>query len=467
MLLWEIWWQAILPLREACSREVSFMWLATTIAGISTRGDLMGVTSIVRSLGLVDCCYGKLLDFYHSPAVMPDRLGRVWTKTVIKLFGENVYRFNGKPVLLGDGLKIAKSGRKMPGVKLLHQVSESNTKPEYIMGHSLQVVSLLACSAGSFFAVPLMGLIHEGVVFSNRDKRTLPGKFCDMLSSLDIGECYLVADAYYACRGIIRRLLEEGSHLVSRVRRNTVAYSQVQQKDGKRRGRPRLYGQKIILWKLFTNTALSWIEIESPVYDEQEVKIQLLAVDLVWKPVCRLVRFVLVKHPLRGSIILISTDLSMEPVEVVRLYGLRFKIEVSFKQALRTLGAYAYHFWMRNMKKIKRCSGNQHLHHETEKYRNDVRRKITAYHRHIMTGLIAQGVQQYLSCRHSNLVWSSFGSWLRTIRAGVAPSEFVVKTALRTALPNFIMDDRKPSSFTKFIRDKLDITRAEGLRLTG
>jgi hypothetical protein len=37
-------------------------------------------------------------------------------------------------VLVGDGIKIPKRGKKMPAVKLLHQQSESNTKPEYIMG---------------------------------------------------------------------------------------------------------------------------------------------------------------------------------------------------------------------------------------------------------------------------------------------------------------------------------------------
>ena len=33
------------------------------------------------------------------------------------------------------------------------------------------------------------------------------------------------------------------------------------------------------------------------------------------------------------------TDLSIEPLKVIELYGYRFKIEVGFKQALRTLGA--------------------------------------------------------------------------------------------------------------------------------
>jgi hypothetical protein len=69
----------------------------------------------------------------------------------------------------------------------------------------------------------------------------------------------------------------------------------------------------------------------------------------------------------------------MAPIEIIRLYGLRFKIELSFKQALRVLGVYAYHFWMRAMDKIARGSGTQYLHHKDDDYRQAVRRKIGAY----------------------------------------------------------------------------------------
>ena len=51
---------------------------------------------------------------------------------------------------------------------LLHQESGSNNKAEYIMGHSCQVVSLLAAAKKSCFAIPLVSRIHEGVVFSNK-----------------------------------------------------------------------------------------------------------------------------------------------------------------------------------------------------------------------------------------------------------------------------------------------------------
>jgi len=60
----------------------------------------------------------------------------------------------------------------MPGVKKLHQESDSNTKPEYIFGHSCQAVAVLTQALSSVFALPLACRIHEGTVFSNRDHRT-------------------------------------------------------------------------------------------------------------------------------------------------------------------------------------------------------------------------------------------------------------------------------------------------------
>jgi hypothetical protein len=41
------------------------------------------------------------------------------------------------------------------------------------------------------------------------------------------------------------------------------------------------------------------------------------------------------------------------------------------------------------------------------------------------------------------LVWDSFGSWLRTIRPGIPPSEFVVANALRQSLPDFLLGPAK------------------------
>ena len=146
-------------------------------------------------------------------------------------------------------------------------------------------------------------------------------------------------------------------------------------------------------------------------------------------------------------------------------HGLRFKIEVSFKQAIHVIGAYTYHFWMAAMTPIRRVSGNQYLHHKSEAYRQAVRRKLAAYHRHIQLGLIAQGLLQFLSATQPKLVWQSFGSWIRTIRPGLAPSEQVVALALRNTLPQFLATAATTSILVKFIRERLDLSRTEGTSL--
>jgi DDE superfamily endonuclease len=466
-MLWIEWWNLTCEVRSACARTRTFLWMSLCLAGMTVRKDLLGVTSIVRALGLEPACYDRLLDFFHSAALDPDKLTRAWRALVFRL-DPGILRVNGKPVLVGDGIKVAKAGRKMPGVKKLHPQSESNHKAEYIFGHSCQAVAVLTQALSSVFALPLACRIHEGTVFSNRDQRTLLDKMILLLDSLGLQQpFYFVADAYYASGQVVRGLLAHGNHLVTRVKSNSVAFFPATPPPPNRprpKGRPAKYGKKIKLATLLKDAARLQ-EAPSPVYGEKGVTLRFRTADLLWRPVGILVRFVAVLHPQRGAILLMSTDLTLPPLDVSRIYGLRFKIEVSFKQALHVIGAYHYHFWMAAMTPLRRVSGNQHLHRKSDDYRNAVRRKITAYHRHIQLGLIAQGLLQILSTTQPKMVWRSFGSWIRTVRPGLAPSEQVVAIALRNTLPEFLAAAAKTSILVKFIRDRLDLSRAEGTSL--
>jgi len=451
-------------LRSAFSRQQTFFWGVLVIMSFCVRQDLNGVTSFIRASWIAPQFYTCITGFFHSNGVNLDQLTCLWSSICLKIFSPYLVKFNGRYILLADGLKIPKEGKKMPGIKSHHQGSQNNSKPEYIMGHSFQAVSLLVKAADSFFAVPLASRIHEGFKLSNRDHRTLFNKLLFLLTGMELsGHYYFLADAYYSCKPMIKGLLKNGNHIISRMKSNAVAFKKAESRE-KGRGRPKIYGEKVILKNHF-NKQKGFVKIVSPIYGEVDVFLEVKTLDLILKGISKAVRYVLVKHPTRGNVILMSTDTNLKASEIVELYGLRFKIEVSFKQSIHTLGAYSYRFWMKDMKKTRRWDGTKHLHKESAEYRKQFLRKINAYHLHVQFGLIAQGLLHYLSINHPKEIWLTFGSWMRTIRPGIPPSEKVVAMSLRNGLLDFLTGRKIPSAFKIFMQERSDLSRMPGHRM--
>jgi len=466
MQLWYVWFDCVYALKGGCSYEMTFNWMVVILATMSLRGfDLVGVTSFVRCHYLKEKCYHSLLKTFHSTAIKLEILTQLWVRHVVKLLGHSILTVNQKHVLIADGIKVPKEGKKMPAVKKLHQESTCNSKPEYIMGHSCQVISVVVKAMQSYFSFPLAGRIHEGLRFTNRRKKTLIEKLHDLIVSMTYEkQFYLVADPYFASKKIAVPLIERGNHLVTRLRSNAVGYKKAPKMKKAGRGRKRFYGRKIKLGKIF-NKHKSFIQAQSPVYNEKGTILKYHYQDLIWRPLARFVRFVWVIHPNRGKVLLMATDISLDPISVIKLYGMRFKIEVAFRQAVYTVGTFNYHFWMMDMKKIKYGSKDQFLHRESEIYRKHVKRKMKAYNTHIQLGLIAQGLLQYLSITKPFTVWKYFNSWMRTMNKKKCPSEHVVSFALANKLPQFLKLLKKNDKWRKFIEDKIDFKRFPGLNI--
>jgi len=452
MELWMRWNACVETLRPACARQATFEWMRIALMGLCVRVDLAGVTSLVRALALQPEHYLRLLHLFHSEALKLAPLTALWVHFCQTHF--HPLEVAGARVCLADGLKISKEGRKMPGVKKLHQESANNSKPEWIEGHSFQALAQLVHTPdGCVTSVPLVSRIHEGVIDTARElRRTLLDRLVELFFEVaqEIPQrVILVADAYYASGKVIRPLLAQGHHLVTRVRRNAVAF----ETPGRRRpgpGRPRKYGRKRRLQRILDHGS-DFVSAPSPVYDEKGVQITYATRDLLWRPVGELVRFVFVRHPQRGDLILMSTDLELDALQVIALYGYRFKIEAGFRQAVQGLGTYAYHFWMAGLTRRRRGSGNQDIRKRSSGYKKAVRRKIRAYHRFVQLGCIAQGMLQLLAIEKRKTVWQHFRSWMRTMNLDRPPSELVVVQALRTTLPQFLEDPLAPVDLAKFL----------------
>ena len=307
------------------------------------------------------------------------------------------------------------------------------------MGHSFQVVSILVSAAATFFAVPLSARIHEGLVFSNRDKRTLPQKFLSLVGALGIAEpVYLVADAYYACCTMLRADPSwkpfdlPASQNLRRVRADTVDSGPTQARSSQAVLDPRS-----TLFTLFEKPDDCLDPTASPSTAKRTSDPLSLSGSAVFRSAAW-PRFVLVEHPDRGRIVFLVHGSGSEfRSRSIRLYGLRFKSSSpSSRPSAR--GFYGYHFWMMTMDQIGSRSGGQYLHRKIDRYRDAVRRKLAAYRRFIQTALIAQGVLQCVATACACLVWSASGSWLCTIRPGIPPSELVVMIALEIHSPDFL-----------------------------
>ena len=134
MTLWIAWIDAVRSLRPACQRSRTFLWMLLALIGLCCRLDLAGVTSYVRVLGLRPQAYHRFLHLFHSKGLDLDKLTACWVKLCLTLF--TPVAAGSRLICLADGIKAPKEGRLMPAVKSLHQQSASNSKPEYIMGHS-------------------------------------------------------------------------------------------------------------------------------------------------------------------------------------------------------------------------------------------------------------------------------------------------------------------------------------------
>jgi len=448
IILWDEWSKAFSELKSAFSHQTTFLWAVIFCAGLSVRTNLRGVSSVVDCLGLKASAYRSLVRLCQSNAIDLDELLRCWVRLCLKVFVPVCVE--GYLVIFGDGIKVGKEGKKMPAVKLMHQTSQSNSKAEYIMGHYFQALSLaVTTQEEDVAAVPLLARIHDGIVLSNRSKKTVLNRFGEIITEVvDAAEipAIVVADAYYANAATISEVDKTGCHLVSRVAHNTAAHFPARKPKKRRRGRPAKKGAKVKLKSFFDSL------------DESFEDYRYTCQDLYWPAAKRIIRFVMVEHASKGRIILMSSKTDLDPKTIIKLYAKRWLIECDFKTAVHEIGTFSYHFWMKGMKPTRRKT-KQYLHRESDEYRKQVMKKLDSYHTHVAFGCIAQGLMKHLAINYSNEVWKSFKGCLRTIRDDVKPSELVVSDALRSTFWNFLQSNRNLPAWAKFMIKRVDPDR--------
>jgi Transposase DDE domain. len=459
--------EVLCSFRTCFTRTAAFEWFVVLVVGLMVRSDHLGVTSIIRDLALDPRHYESMIHFFRSSAWSLESLRRTWLEAVHR-FAPLLY-VRGRVVLVGDGMKQAKEGRHMPGVKRLHQESENVSKSEYIFGHLFGAIGILAGTPQKWFCLPLSMNLQDGVkaIFgwagdAEERQNSHVVQMIDQafVAARTFGRALLLLDRYFLSIPALQRLAERNLasdgplHIVTKAKMNAVAYEKPEPKKPSR-GRPPKKGKMVKLVELFQTRAAEFQTAAVTIYGKEET-VSFLCLDLLWgQGLYKELRFVLVRHGDRLSI-LVSTDLTLDATEIIELYGYRFKIECTFREMKQVIGAFGYRFWSASVPKLnryRRRGETDPLEQVTnESDRKRIRLTLQAIEGFVMCSVIATGIVQLLALHFSGRTPARFIRYLRTPSKSIV-SEATVVAYLRQSI--FRLFAQNPHlSVTQIIRSK-------------
>ena len=428
----------LLQFRYCFNRLATWENFVIIIIGFMLRTSNYGITSIISSLMLEPSAYHNILHFFRSSGYSISWLYEKWIKIAER--EASFVRVGGRIIMLGDHIKISKEGRHMPYIQLLHQDSENSGKGRCIEGHMFAQVSAVVSSGGVSRSLPLITEKQQSPPKKENSKKpdgdTLVTQMVNLVvkavSSITGNDKVVVAlDAYFSKASAFlaadNAVDEDGNRrleIVTRSRDDGVGYEDPLPQPKGKRGCPPKYGRKVVLRQLFSDMT-AFTETILFLYGKK-AKVKYQCLDLIWKPLKRKIRFVLVDTEGRGKMILMCSDLTILPEDIIAIYCLRFKIETGFDEQKNDIGSFSYHFWTSSMPKRKRWAKNG----ETSKQENNVNVEsaIRAVDSFVCLGTIAAGITTIMAFSHNREIWKHYPGWIKTLRSHI-PSLAVTKSA--------------------------------------
>ena len=162
-------------------------------------------------------------------------------------------------------------------------------------------------------------------------------------------------------------------------------------------------------------------------------------------------RFILVETS-HGRIILMTSDLTLDPIAALKLYCHRVTIETLFGTLKNTMGGMAYHFWSQYLSPTSRRPRKKTLQCQNSSAPAKTQNTIAAIEKFVNVQLLVIGILQLLAKSFPEQVKAKAQCWLRTVTSNT-PSEFVTQTAMAKTIKNNLYGLGK-DWITQLIREK-------------
>jgi hypothetical protein len=411
---------------------------------------MRGVSSVISALRMEPGRYTTLLKFFRSNAFDIDTLYRKLIEVVLKILPPKT--IDGRVILVGDHIKISKEGRRMPAIERLHQESGNSGKGAFIEGHCFGFISMII--PGFNRSVPVMGGIQESGRKTGGESLVEQmvkeaGKVVGMMGKPAV----LLLDAYFFSKRTLITAAgyigENGQALLSvitRAKQFAVAYMEPERGNGKRRGRKRIYGKKVILQTLFKTKRKEFSKATLLLYG-RKTEVQYLCVDLIHRPTRQRVRFVLTIIG-NSHFILMSSSRAFDGESIISLYAHRFKIEGMFGELKNRLGGFAYHFWTYSLEKRKK--GTIPVLPKDKGMLHDVVMTKKSIETYVFCQCLSYVILTGLGLTQSKGIWGRFTGWLRIVRTEY-PSIWVTRQVVSEDFHRFLPELKHLRVFSNII----------------
>jgi hypothetical protein len=242
--------------------------------------------------------------------------------------------------LIIDDFICPRASKKAPEVKYHHEHGQKPNRPQYIWGQQWVALGLSLTWGKRIAALPLILRLHK--YSGNHTKITTALTLIRAVRSLfrktgnEIIRC--LVDAWYMKGPFVLPLIRKGIHVIGNVRIDTVLFKEPTKiaTGQRKKGRPRKYGDKL------TEALIERLPIQQTVLNIYGGQKQ-----VTYRWTTCLARF-LKGHPViavwcklenqKNWMLIVSTDLSLTPERIIKLYARRWKIEPMFNEIKHSYG---------------------------------------------------------------------------------------------------------------------------------
>jgi hypothetical protein len=269
--------------------------------------------------------YWALPKFLSRSKWSVDELTSVLTRQVQNAFSEGVYVY--------DETHSTNNGIKQFGTHFFRNTrynTRNNNQSKFNHGHEFGAIGWLCETPDGVRLFPLAARLMCPQKKRDNSFAVLK-RLCGRMP-----RGLIIFDRGFNKRKVFTQILSQGHHLLCRARSNAVFYYLPKQPKIKKRGKPRIYGNRVHISKL---------KYKNIVVDNQTLSVSEKIVRTKMCPVP--VKLVLLRTRKKPSkpyryFLLFSSDVERSAAELIQLYRKRWQIETAFRDAKQNFGFDTY-----------------------------------------------------------------------------------------------------------------------------